>query len=96
MHGHINIKYFFIIIFFFFFFLFFIGLRSVQYNQCLLQNDCPYRSVFCFHPPSLDTYRLHIFSILIQSSNLSFCLLPFTIKRTHLIFSRMKVVLKVI
>ena len=33
-----------------------------MFNQCLLQNDNPWRSVFCFIPPSLDTHRFQTFS----------------------------------
>jgi hypothetical protein len=44
--------------------LFFIGMRSLQFNQCLLQNDRPCRFVLYFLPPSLDT---HPFQFILQN-----------------------------
>ena len=32
---------------------FFTGIRSLQFNECFLQNDCLCRFIFCFLPPSL-------------------------------------------
>jgi hypothetical protein len=42
----------------FFFFFFFIGIRTLQFNQCLLQNDIQCSYVFCRPPPPpVDTHR---------------------------------------
>jgi len=42
-----------------FFFFFFIGTRSLYFNQCLLQNGSPHGTVFCFFTPTCDTNLLH-------------------------------------
>jgi hypothetical protein len=39
---------------------FFIVIRSLELNQCLLQNDSPCSSVFCFLPLSFDSHRFQI------------------------------------
>ena len=54
---------------------FFTGIRFLQFNQCVLQNDSPYRSVFCFLPSYLDTHRFQTLSV--QSSHLNFDLPDF-------------------
>jgi hypothetical protein len=42
-----------------FFFFFFVGTRSLYFNQCLLQNKSPHGYAFCYFTPSCDTSRLH-------------------------------------
>ena len=46
---------------------FFVGVRSLQCNHCLLQNDSPYKSAFCFHPSSVDFRQFWM-----QSNHLNF------------------------
>jgi hypothetical protein len=41
-------------------FFFFISTQSLQLTHCLLQNECPRRSVFRFLPQSLDTHQFQI------------------------------------
>jgi hypothetical protein len=64
-HVGMSMRYCDINFFFFFFFFFFFGLWSLCFNQCLLQNHCPYGSVFCFLPPCLDT---HLFQIILNTA----------------------------